>query len=588
MKKKNFVPVLAAIVLIIVVVLFMLLGKLIEKYTPSKEHQELTDYYSMTSDDEVAIIFNNEVLDVHGKMIDGNVYLDYDTVHDMINSRFYWDANENKLLYTTATDLVSADAESTSYNVTKDSHSLDHIVVKADANTAYIAVDFVKMYSDFSYEVYDTPNRIVITNSWGDYDVASVKKATEIRYQGGIKSPILADIEKGTELSVLETGDNWTKISTADGIIGYIRTKALGTTSTATRTSDYVEEEFTHITKDYAINLGWHQVTNQSANSAISNILSNSKGVNVISPTWFYLTDTSGNIGSLASSDYVTYCHQNGVEVWALVSNFGAKDQGLESPDLTEILTYSSRRENLINNLISAAIQYNLDGINVDFESVDPSVGDAYIEFIRELSLKCANNGVVLSVDNYAPTSYTAFYNRAEQALFADYVIVMAYDEHYAGSEEAGSVASIGFVNDAVTNTLAEVPASQLILGMPFYTRVWSETPDTSEGTDSTETGDDSADSYQLYTLSSYSASMQEVINLINANGATPVWSDDCGQYYVEYINSGVTYKIWVEDATSLEEKLKVLQENNLAGGAFWKMGLETSSVWDTIIKYIN
>ncbi len=588
MKKKNFVPVLAAIVLIIVVVLFMLLGKLIEKYTPSKEHQELTDYYSMTSDDEVAIIFNNEVLDVHGKMIDGNVYLDYDTVHDMINSRFYWDANENKLLYTTATDLVSADAESTSYNVTKDSRSLDHIVVKADANTAYIAVDFVKMYSDFSYEVYDTPNRIVITNSWGDYDVASAKKATEIRYQGGIKSPILADIEKGTELSVLETGDNWTKVSTADGIIGYIRTKALGTTSTATRTSDYVEEEFTHITKDYAINLGWHQVTNQSANSAISNILSNSKGVNVISPTWFYLTDTSGNIGSLASSDYVTYCHQNGVEVWALVSNFGAKDQGLESPDLTEILTYSSRRENLINNLISAAIQYNLDGINVDFESVDPSVGDAYIEFIRELSLKCANNGVVLSVDNYAPTSYTAFYNRAEQALFADYVIVMAYDEHYAGSEEAGSVASIGFVKDAVTNTLAEVPASQLILGMPFYTRVWSETPDTSEGTDSTETGDDSADSYQLYTLSSYSASMQEVINLINANGATPVWSDDCGQYYVEYINSGVTYKIWMEDSTSLEEKLKVLQENSLAGGAFWKMGLETSSVWDTIIKYIN
>lgn len=588
MKKKNFVPVLAAIVLIIVVVLFMLLGKLIEKYTPSKEHQELTDYYSMTSDAEVAIIFNNEVLDVHGKMIDGNVYLDYDTVHDMINSRFYWDANENKLLYATATDLVSADAESTSYNVTKDSRSLDHIVVKADANTAYIAVDFVKMYSDFSYEVYDSPNRIIITNSWGDYDVASAKKATEIRYQGGIKSPILADIEKGTELSVLETGDNWTKVSTADGIIGYIRTKALGTTSTATRTSDYVEEEFTHITKDYAINLGWHQVTNPSANSAISNILSNSKGVNVISPTWFYLTDTSGNIGSLASSDYVTYCHQNGVEVWALVSNFGAKDQGLESPDLTEILTYSSRRENLINNLISAAIQYNLDGINVDFESVDPSVGDAYIEFIRELSLKCANNGVVLSVDNYAPTSYTAFYNRAEQALFADYVIVMAYDEHYAGSEEAGSVASIGFVEDAVTNTLAEVPASQLILGMPFYTRVWSETPDTSEGTDSTETGDDSADSYQLYTLSSYSASMQEVINLINANGATPVWSDDCGQYYVEYINSGVTYKIWVEDATSLEEKLKVLQENNLAGGAFWKMGLETSSVWDTIIKYIN
>ena len=279
------------------------------------------------------------------------------------------------------------------------------------------------------------------------------------------------------------------------------------------------------------------------------------------------------------------YCHQNGVEVWALVSNFGARDQGLENPDLSQILTYTSRREALINNLISAAIRYNLDGLNVDFESVDPAVGDAYIQFIRELSLKCANNGIVLSVDNYAPTDYTAFYNRAEQALFADYIIVMAYDEHYAGSDEAGSVASIGFVRNAVTDTLAEVPAGQLIMGMPFYTRVWSETPNEETTEVTTEI---SADSYQLFTLGSYSASMREAQNLVNANGAVPGWSEETGQYYVEYVNAGVTYKIWLEDATSLEEKLKVLQENHLAGGAFWKMGLEDATVWDTIIKYIN
>ena len=227
-----------------------------------------------------------------------------------------------------------------------------------------------------------------------------------------------------------------------------------------------------------------------------------------------------------------------------------------------------------------------MDGINVDFESVDPVVGDAYIQFIRELSLKCANNGIVLSVDNYSPTAYTAFYNRAEQAVFADYVILMAYDEHYASSEEAGSVASIGFVSEGVANTLQEVPANQLILGMPFYTRVWSETPISEDGAalDTEQT----ADSYTLYELDCYSTSMKEVQNLINANGAIPVWSDECGQYYVEYINGGVTYKIWVEDATSLEEKLKVMQTNQLAGGAFWKLGLENSIVWDTIIKYIN
>lgn len=592
--KKKIIPFIAAGVLMIVIVLFMILGSVIEKYTPSKDRQDLADYYSLTSADEVAIILNNEVLDISARMIDGNVYLDYETVHDMLNPRFFWDSNENKLLYTTSSDLISADAESSTYYVTKEANTLDHIVVKTDISTAYIAIDFVKQYSDFQYQIFEDPSRVVITSEWGDYTVASAKMNTEIRYQGGIKSPILVDVNKGTELIVLEPDDTWTAVATADGVIGYIRSKALGSTSTATRSSDYVPEEFTHIRKDFKINMGWHQVTNSSANAKVSSVLQNTKGINVISPTWFYLTDTNGSIGSLASSDYVSYCHQNGIEVWALVSNFGAKDQGLENPDLTQVLTYSSRRENLINNLISAAIQYNLDGINLDFESVDPACGDAYIQFIRELSLKCANNGVVLSVDNYSPTEYTAFHNRSEQALFADYIVIMGYDEHYAGSKEAGSVASIGFVQKGVADTLKEVPAEQVVLGMPFYTRVWSETPISEEavteiptedsGTESTE----SADSYQLFDLSSYATNMTEVQNLISTNGVTPIWSAADGQYYVEYVNKGVTYKIWVEDATSLEEKLKVMQENQLAGGAFWKLGLETSNVWDTIIKYIN
>lgn len=583
-KQKNMIPFIAAFTLIVVVILFMLLGKLIEKYTPSKEYQDLSEYYQMSSDEDVAVIFDNEILDVHGKLIDGHVYLDFNTVHDKINSRFFWDSNENKLLYTTATDLVMADAESTSYYVTKDTHSLDHIIVKTGADTAYVAIDYVKQYSDFSYEIYEAPSRVVITTQWGDYTVASSKKDTQIRCLGGIKSPILADVKKGTELTVLAPDETWTKVATADGIIGYIKSKALGSTSMKTLTSDYVEEEFTHIKKDFKINLGWHQVTNTSANNNISTILQSTKGINVISPTWFYLKDTNGNIGSLASSDYVTYCHQNGIEVWALVSNFGAKDQGLENPSLTEVLTYTSKRENLINDLISSAIQYNLDGINVDFESVEPAVGDAYIQFIRELSLKCANNGIVLSVDNYSPTEYTAFYNRSEQAVFADYVILMGYDEHYSGSTEAGSVASVGFVNEGVANTLLEVPSDQLILGMPFYTRVWSEAP-LAEGAE--DTGIISEDGSPI-ELKCYSASMREAQNLINTNGAVPVWSEEDGQYYVEYVNNGVTYKIWIEDATSLEEKLKIMQANQLAGGAFWKLGLETSNVWDTIIKYIN
>lgn len=580
--KKKIVPFITVGVLIIVVILFMLLGNLIDKYTPSKEREDLNEYYSLTAESEVAIVLNNQVLEDKGRLVDDNVYLDIETIKKYINDRFYWDSNENILRYTTANDLITVNAESKDYSITKDTHSLDHTIVKADAQTAYVAVDFVKMYSDFSYEIYEEPNRIILTNAWGSYTVASAKRDSEIRYKGGIKSPILTDVSKGTELTVLEPDETWTKVATSDGILGYIKSKYLGSTSEKTLTSDYVKEEFSYIKKDFEINMAWHQVTNSTANADISNVLQSTKGVNVISPTWFYLNSNNGSIASIASSSYVDYCHQNGVEVWALVDNFTNQEVST-----TEVLTHTSSRDTLTNDIISAAIQYNLDGINVDFESLDPAVGDSYIQFIRELSLKCANNGIVLSVDNYVPTDYTAFYDRAEQAVFADYVIIMGYDEHYAGSEEAGSVASIGFVTKGVEDTLKEVPADQIILAMPFYTRVWEFTPEEGEATEgSSEEG--AVDSYVNYSLSSWAVGMGETQRLISANGAEQVWLDDAGQYFVEYQNGGSLYQIWVEDAVSLEEKLKVMDANNLAGGAFWKLGLENSSIWDTIIKYIN
>ena len=174
--KKKFVPILAAGALIVVIICFMLLGSIIEKYTPSKEHMNLSDYYNLSGEQDVALILDNQILDAKGKLLNGTVYLDYETVCSYLNDRFYWDHNENKLLYTTATDLISADADSTSYYVTKDSHSLDHPIVKADAQTAYIAIDFLKLYSDFSYEVLDSPNRVILTTAWGDYTTAPAKQ----------------------------------------------------------------------------------------------------------------------------------------------------------------------------------------------------------------------------------------------------------------------------------------------------------------------------------------------------------------------------------------------------------------------------
>lgn len=575
--KKKALPILVVCGLIVIIVAIMGITSLIRKYTPSKERQDLNTYYNVSSDDQVAIVLNNEIIESQGKLIDGHVYLDYNFIHDTLNSRFYWDHNENILLYATAQDLISAEADSTKYLITKSSVDYGRPVVKASSDSAYVDLEFVKQYSDFSYEYFESPNRLVITNEWGNYNVATANRDTYVRVKGGIKSPILEDLASKDEVTVIETGDNWTKVLTADGVIGYVQGKKLSDPEEKTRTNDYTPETFAHIKKDFKICMAWHQVTNTSANSTISSVLASTKGVNVISPTWFYLNDNNGNLANLASIDYVNYCHSQGVEVWALVSNLENKDA-----DSAKVLTHTSKRQNLVNQIVSMAIQYNLDGINLDFESLNrEDVGDAYIEFVRELSIKCANNGIVLSIDNYVPSSYTSFYNRAEQANFADYVVIMGYDEHYAGSKEEGSVASLNWVKQGVADTLAEVPSDQVILGMPFYTRVWALTP---QGDTTNE--DESADTD--YDVTSQVYGMRAADTLIASNNATKTWLEDCGQNYAEFTSGNVIYKVWLEDASSAEQRLKLVDENKLAGASFWKLGFETSNIWDTIIKYIN
>ena len=580
-RNRKIVPVAAVFLLIGVVLLLMVCGNFLKRYIPTKETKDLSEYYGLTTDEEMGIVLNDTLLEAKGIYVDGKAYLDYETVHDSINERFYWDANENVLLYTTPSDLITVNAGENRYFVTKAETQTDYTIARMDADKLYVALDFVQQYTDMAYDYFEAPNRVVIVTAEGDKDITTAQKETELRVKGGIKSPVLKQVAKGDTLAVLEKGDNWTKVASEDGMIGYVKTKfigEIGQLSASTVTNGY-KEDFTHIRKDKSINLGWHQITSASANNTIASVLTSTKGVNVISPTWFYLNDNEGNIASLANMDYVNYCHQNGVEVWGLVSNLENKDV-----NSTEVLTHTSKRQNLVNQIIAQAIQYNLDGINVDFEALSVEVGDGFVQFVRELSLKCANNGLVLSVDNYVPTASSTFYNRAEQAKFADYIIIMGYDEHYVGSE-AGSVASIGFVKQGVADTIAEgVPADQIILGMPFYTRVWALTPKETAG-DSVEAA---SDDYVGYDTSSQALGMDDVQSLLATNGAVASWSEECGQNYAEYVNSGVTYQVWIEDAASLEKKLQVMKENELAGAAFWKLGLENAGVWDTIIKYVN
>lgn len=542
---------------------------LINKFTPSDKVMLLTDYYQVGAD-EALVIMQDSIYEKKGILEDKHVYLDFNTIKNTFNKRFYWDSKEQVFSYTTPNEVITAGPEQLNYYSNNEEKTSEYPIVKIKNDMVYIAIDFVEQHSDMEFSYYENPNRVVISYKWGDYLFTNVKKQTQLRYEPNIKSDILAELSIGDLLTFVDTsettGNNFSKVMTKDGVIGYVKNNHVEESEYSTLVSKYIPREYSHISMEGDVNLVWHQVTNQDANNNLLQLLGATTGVNVVSPTWFKLADNDGNIASLADKSYVEKAHENGVAVWALVDDFNAE------VDKFKLLSSTSARAHLINELMLKVAAYDIDGINIDFEKVPQDAGEHFIQFIRELSVICRNEGIVLSIDNYVPTSYNAFYNWNEQGQVADYVIVMAYDEHHSGSEVSGSVSSIGFVQNAVTEILNNVPKERVIMALPFYTRQWKE-----------ETGDDGE-----VTVTSQAYGMQTAQNILAQNGVTPKWDDATGQYYGEYTLEGAVYKIWLEEEESLEMKLKVIAEADVAGIAGWKLGLEKTSIWDVIAKYVN
>lgn len=580
-RKRNLgIKIFLVIILAILAVVAAFLWK---RYSPSKEKYDLKKYYGIEQEGQLAITVNNQVVEPHGMIADGKAYIQYDVVRKYINSRFYWDPDENILLYTLPKDMVSVEVGSKDYMVSKDKKSEDYVILKTEGSTAYIALDFISQYTNMEYEVYDNPSRVMIVSDWGKTTVATIKRDTQVRYQGGVKSPILTEVSKKDEVTIVESEENWKKVRTKDGFIGYVRNKDLKNEETKTISRDFEEQEFTSISKDYTINMAWHNVTNSDANGSVLQKIAESKGLTTIAPTWFHVKDTDGNMDSIASADYVNYAHQANIEVWATIRDF---DGGINSYDESyALLSYTSKRENLINQLISEALRVGIDGINVDFEKISEECGEHYIQFIRELSVRCRQNGIVLSVDNYVPKGYNMQYDRKEQGIVADYVIIMGYDEHFAGSPEAGPVSSYNFVKEGIEETLKEVPAEKVISGIPFFTRLWSETPKTEEELAS-QAGTDAAE-YNM-NVDSQALGMTSASDQVAQAGAEITWDDKAQQNYATWTVDNVTYEIWLEDEKSIEPKLQLMKENKLAGTAAWALGQENPDIWNLILKYVN
>lgn len=559
-QKKKAAPVLVVLILIVLVGAAGVVSFLINRYKPGTEYMAGNEYFNLTDENSVALIQNGELLEEQAVLIGGEPYAAYTYVESQLNSCFYWDEETKGILLTTSggvQTLLPGDAA-----VAKTPGGQPAVQQESDG-TVYISMDVVKEYTDLDYAYYSDPNRVVIRNEWDGVEQATVQSDTaQVRQKGGIKSLILADVQKGDTLLYLENLDNWCKVMTADGYTGYIRTEDISEPE-AIEARTAKKDSYERITRDHKINLVWHQSTSTESNDAMAEMTAEMTGVNVISPTWFSVTDGTGTISSLASADYVKLTHDAGREVWGLIDNFN------EAFDETTDLAYASVRSRIIEQLLAEAASCGMDGINVDFENLKEAGIPHYLQFLRELTSAAHTQNLVVSVDTPVPQAYTMYYQRGEQARFVDYMIVMAYDEHFAGSEEAGSVSSLPFVQQAVEEMTRVMPADQVICGIPFYTRVWTE-------------------KFGQSAITSEVLGMDGAKNYAKENQMTETWDASLGQNVATVETSDARYTIWMEDEQSMEEKLKVIQSADLAGVAEWKLGFECADVWSLISEYIE
>lgn len=575
-KKRRLVICLVAVFAVIIAAVCGVFAAV--KFMPSGTVADLEAYYKLTdaADDEIAIILRDlplsgeaddeerdrigtVILDERAFIYDGTAYVSADVIKEYIDDRFYYDDTDGCIVVTNAQEMITAYEEETFYTVNgEETIDMGSAILIVKDGTAYISMDFADAFSCAYYSIYEDPGRLVIDYISDDVTYCEVTKDTKIRQYAGIKADIIGEVYEGEILQVKRTLEGWYEVISESGYVGYVKAGAVSETYTSDEESDYDEPEYTSLSLGETVKLGWFAVYNMTANDNFYDTVESTEGINVISPTWYSLASADGDIDMISSRTVVNLAHAMGYQVWVL---FADTDY-----EYIQALSSTATRQKIIETVLEDVISKGIDGINIDFEHITSEYGEDFIEFIRELSIRCREEGLYLSIDNYAPYDSRDYYYIEEQSTLCDYVIIMAYDD-YVGTGEQGPNSSLSFVAEVTEIAIEKVDTDKLVIALPFYCRFWTEESD----------GSYAAKTYFMTTA----------WNRLSEVGAEAVWDEELGLYTAVYTNAdGNTVYAYLESSETLEAKLSLLESYSLAGAAFWRLGQESDEVWDVIAGY--
>lgn len=541
-------------------------------------------YKTSVGDQVAAVALEDKYSDEYGIIKDTSAYVNIDTVKSNIDKRFYWDKKDKKLFFTNATEVYYVDESQPTVIHGNTDETVNYKVFLKEKKKCYVNLQFIQKFVDLDSKITKksgkAPAIISLKYTSGEKTTFKTDSETEMRTKGDYQNLIVKTLSKGTTVTLLGSGKNWDKVRTDDGYIGYVLVKELTDESKKKVSYKNDDSEYTHIAMDGKVSLAWNQIYNQTANKNLESLLSKTKDINVVSPTWFSLVDRNGNLSTLADLDYVEKAHKKNIQVWALFNDF--TDRNLTK----KVLTSTKLRQRLVTNIMYYVDSYELDGVNIDFEYISKDIIDDYLQFLRELSVECRKNKIVLSIDNYAPSEWSGYFDREQQLKLADYLIIMNYDEHTSGSKEAGSVSSMSYAENSIKETINQAKDSSRIVGaIPFYTRAWKETPE--EYSDGTGVFVEDAANGNYY-LASEALGMEAAEKAYNRAGVKPSFDKTTGQNFVTYQKGHTTVSIWLEDETSVKSRLELMKKYNLAGAAYWSLGQEKADIWNIIDRYFE